>query len=177
MPYRVKNVASRVLELERFLQAPLVRGLYADEHPSEVGLPEEVEKLVVLSDIERRLRAEKKLVIVLLLIVPEIRHELLGDGLVPDEVVVDEEYVRDAEFPERVELLPHLIEGLYPRLSAEHDYYVAEFAAVRAPPRKLEAHRLVLVELEQVEAGRWGILERNLLAFLIELLRGAAVEV
>src|SRR5690606_16210242 len=103
--------------------------------------------------------------------------QLLGDGLVADEVVVHEKYVPYSEPPELVELAPHLLRRFHPGLSSEHYYDVAELAPVRAAARKLEADGLVPVELQEIEARGRRVFERYFLRFLVELLRRTVFEV
>jgi hypothetical protein len=51
-PHGRQHVLTDILELQCLLQALLVGGLDADEHPFEVRLAEELEKGIILSDVQ-----------------------------------------------------------------------------------------------------------------------------
>src|SRR5205085_7314013 len=123
---------ARVLKLQRLLQALFVGRLDADEHPFEVRAAKESEQLIVLSDVQRGFGAEVEPIIVALLVVVEESQQVLGERLVADQVVVNEEDAVHVHLAKPVELALDLLESLGARLAAEHDDDVAKLAAKRA---------------------------------------------
>jgi hypothetical protein len=151
--HRGEKVLPGVLKLERLLEARWVRRLDSDEHPAEVGRPEQLEQLRVLGQVDRGLRSELEPIPVLALVRGQEPQQLLGGGFVADEVVIHEEDAADALLPQRVQFPSDLRGRFGARLPPEHDDDVAELAAERAAARKLQAHRPVLGQVQEIEAG------------------------
>ena len=103
------QVAAHVLRLLGLLQRRLPRALDADEDGGEVGGAQQLEQLVVLRDVQRDLGVEVHRVAVRLAPVGDRAQQLLGELLVADEVVVDEEDLRRAEAVALLDLGHHLL--------------------------------------------------------------------
>ena len=146
------KVAAGVLGLARLFQARDARTLDPDEDGRDVGIAQEAQQLLVLGDIQRHLRVEVEGVVVLF---PPRRHraqQLLGELLVPDEVVVNQEHLLGAQPTALADLLHHLLDPLHARPTPIDDDDVAELAVEGTAPRELDGKRVVGVHVEQVKA-------------------------
>ena len=139
------------------------RRLDADEDRREVGLPHELQQLVVLGDVQRHLGHELERVAVGRLPGGERTQELLGLLLVPDEVVVHDEDVAQAEAVDLAHLGHDLRDRLRARPAAVHDDDVAELAVEGAAAGELDRHRAVAIEPQQVEARQRRVVHARLL--------------
>ena len=107
-------------------------------------------QLVVLGEVERGLGEERQREPVLVLPLDDRAEDHLGDLLVADEVVVDQEDHADPELVLGVDLGDDHLGRLDPGLAAEDDDDVAELALERAASRGLHAAHRVFLELDQV---------------------------
>ena len=95
------------------------------------------------------------------LVIDQAAQQILGHGAIADQVVVDEEDVGGADGAQGVELAFDLRHRLGPGLASEHHDDVAELAEVGAAAGELHRRRRVAIELQQVEARRRRVGERD----------------
>ncbi len=115
---------------------------------------QQLEELVVLRDVQRHLGVEVHRVAVGLAPRGDGAQQLLRELLVADEIVVDEEDLGRAEAVALLDLGHHLRHALHARPATVDDDDVAELAIEGAAARELNRHRVVLVDVEEIEARR-----------------------
>ena len=85
---------------------------------------------------------------------------MLGLGGTADEVVVHKEDVASpAKIVQNLQFLQDLAGSLGAHPASQHEGDVAEFAVKRAAPGELQGHIQVAVQVNQVKAGRRGMLQ------------------
>jgi len=115
---------------------------------------QQLEQLLVVRHVQRDLGVEVHRVAVGLAPVGDRAQQLFRELLVADEVVVDEEHLGRPEAMTLLDLRHDLRHRLHARAPAIHDDDVAELAVEGAAARELDRHRVVLVDVQQVEARR-----------------------
>ena len=153
----------RLLGLEQGLG---IGSLDSQEHPVETGLDHGVHQFVVSGQVDAGFGKESEGIAALLLPLGHHGKKFQRLPLVADEVVVHQEDVAPpTQLIEGVELTQHLLRRLGPRHSAEELGDVAELAVEGAPPGELQAHRVVVLHVDEVKArgrraGHIGFLRR-----------------
>ena len=104
-------------------------------------------------------------------------QQLFGELLVADEVVIDEEDLRRAQTMAFFDFGHDLRNALHPRAPAVDDDDVAELAVERAAARELDRHRVVLIDLDEIEPRRRRGGEVGLVGGTVFRLVGAACEI
>ena len=146
--------AACVLVLARHRETCLVGRFDAQEHRLEPRLGHHPHHLLIRGEIHGGLGGEAERIPPLDLPLLDGRQQQLGVALVADEVVVhQEDGATPAQVVERLQLSHQLLGCLGARLAPVQHDDVAELALERATTRELHAHRVVGVELKQIEAG------------------------
>ena len=146
------DAASRVLLFPRRNERIGIGAFDADKDREEIRLPQQIQQLVIVCEIDRCLGRELEGIAARLEPPCQLRQKLLQRLLVADEIVVDEvDMAAIAEAIERVQLGQHLIIGLGPRHTSVELDDVAEFAGERTAAGELHADREVMFEFEQIE--------------------------
>ncbi len=171
------EVAARVLGLAGLLQRLDARALDADEDGGEVGVAEQREQLVVLRGVQRDLGVEVDRVALFAAPARDLAQQILGEFLVADEIVVDDEDLLGAEPVALLDLGHHLVHLLGARAPAVDDDDVAELALERTAARELDRHGVIAVDVQQVEARHRRQREVGLLGGAVLALPGARREV
>jgi len=104
-------------------------------------------------------------------------QQILGELLVADEVVVDDEDLLGAEPVALLDLGHHLVHLLGARAPAVDDDDVAELALEGTAARELDRHGVIAIDVQQVEARHRRQREVGLLVGAVLALPGARREV
>src|SRR5712692_1196740 len=177
-PYRVYEIAARVLTLLRLYQAFHDRGFDADKNLPESGGSHLLEQLIVVSEVHAGFRSKCKRVLVARRPFGQLRHQQPDVFLVTDKIVVDDEdLTTPANTQQRVQFGENLLIALRAWDPAVNLYDVAELTIEWTAARILYGHVAVLRELGQPEIRNRRQRERRSLWSLVNSFRFATLKI
>ena len=150
----------RVLQFAGPYQAVHVRGLDSQKDAGEAGPDHQVQQFRVRGQVHRGLGEKIEGMASRPHPGDQLFEEVLGLGGTADEVVVHKEDVASpAKIVQHLQFFQDLAGSLGAHPASQHQGDVAEFAVKRAAPGELQGHIQVAVQVNQVKAGRRGMLQ------------------
>jgi len=166
----INKAPACVLTLLGLLQAFLDRRFNAEEYAAKSRILHHLKQRFVLSEIYTRLSNEGEGELIATRPFDKLGHQEPDVLFIPDKVVVDDKYEPSPTGAFKViEFSEHLLVGLRTRNAAVDLDDIAEFTLEWAAARILNAHRAVLMHIDQVKIRSRCRVKRRPLVSLINL--------